>query len=191
MRSHGRALMTRAKCFLLISLLICSNARTAEKADSVPQSVTALMALLTAQRAPTLADFNEFYGPNAEDETMLLLKYCDAKSISRDDCVKISNLEAMSPTKHMSRYFSWIRDCYHTIGHNWDVLDKHAIEDKSAVVGAIYTIRLNNDSFKIQYVFPGHRYDGLAVAIFQINDKNTKELLKNSAPKCVQQRHHV
>lgn len=178
--------MKKSVLLILGSLLACSYACATNKNETVPQDVKAFMLLLTAEKSPTFSDYLDFYGPNAEDETQVLLKYCGSNGVSRTDCIALSNSESQAPTQHISRYFSWIRNCYNTVGRNWDVSGQREIKDRNGdtVTGTIYDITLSNSIFELQYVFPNHRYDGLVVAIFKINYKSTKELIKNKYPTC-------
>ena len=168
----------------LLSLLVYSIACAASADDSLPNEVTAFMQLMTTQKAPTLADYMKFYGPNAEDETLALLKYCDAKEISRDNCAEISNSESQNPHKHISRFLSWVKKCYGTAGEQWAVLDKQNILTKGVDTGVVYKMKLNDSTFKLQYVFPHYRYDGLAVAILQVDGKDIDDVFNDKFQTC-------
>lgn len=168
----------KIRALVFAALTVLQGACAAESIP--PEEVAALMQSLTDKQEPTLQRYLAFYGPNAEDETMLLLQECSERNIAHDGCVKISNAEAKSPEMYGSRYFAWIRRCYQTVGKKWNVTERRDIVEGGKALGAVYEISLDSVRLTVQFVNKNSRYDGLAAAVFQINGVDTKSLMLGS-----------
>jgi hypothetical protein len=174
------------KRFLAMAIAMPAMALACSSTGTVPREVSSFLALLTGPTPPTLAEYKAYYGESAEDEVQVLLHECAAQNISDSACARQSKEEAQRERYVPSRYLSWVRRCFGVTGAPWKVDRQYAINNSAGKqTGAMFIVTLNSIRMELQFVDTNYRYDGLSVAIYEINGATTGELLSRADSACV------